>query len=531
MPILAAAQHVHSDTVRPAQLFTGMGNHSHPINTRNQEAQRYFDQGMAFVFGFNHEEAINSFRKASQLDPAAAMPVWGISLALGPNINLDVDPEREKAAYDAVQTAAGLAASGPAVERDYIRALQVRYSNNPKADLKKLAGEYAKAMSALSKKYPDDLDAATLYAEAMMDLRPWRLWSYDGKPAEGTLEIVSVLESVLRRDPNHIGANHYYVHAMEASPNPERALAAGERLPKLAPAAGHLVHMPAHIYQLLGDFDNSARSNETAARVDREYMKLSGNNEGVYPLMYYNHNLHFLAAAEMQLGKLEAAQRAASELSASITPALTQMPMGQPFAAMPWFVLLRFQRWDEALQIAEPDAKHPLLMSVWHFVRGAAYAGKGSVADARRELEQLNSSAAKIPADQYWIDNPAAGVMRIPPLELAARIAEASGDRSGAIDLWRRAAAAQDAGGYSEPPLWYYSVRESLGGALLRARRAAEAEIVFRQDLAKNARSPRALFGLLEALKAQNKPGAEWVDRQFREAWSQSKLQLKVGDL
>lgn len=508
-----------------------MGSHSHPIKTTSQEAQRYFDQGMAFVFGFNHEEAIQSFTKASELDPAAAMPVWGIALALGPNINLDVDPEREKAAYDAVQKAAGLAANSPAAERDYIRALQVRYSNNPKADLKKLAAEYAKAMGALSKKYPDDLDAATLYAEAMMDLRPWRLWSYDGKPAEGTLEIVSVLESVMRREPNHIGANHYYIHAIEASRNPERALAAAERLPKLAPAAGHLVHMPAHIYQLMGDFNSSARANETAAEADREYMKLSGNNEGTYPLMYYNHNLHFLAAAEMQLGKFQAARRAATDLATNIAPALTQMPMGQPFAAMPWFVLLRFQRWDEVLQVPEPDSKYPLLVSVWHFVRGAAHVGKGNAADARRELDQFNSAAAKIPADQYWIDNPAAGVMKVPPLELAARIAEASGDRSGAIDLWRRAAAAQDAGGYAEPPLWYYSVRESLGGALLRAGRAAEAEAVFRQDLAKNARSPRALFGLLEALKAQNKPGVDWVERQFREAWSQSELQLKIADL
>src|SRR3972149_1064764 len=281
------AGHNHPSTdAKPAVLMSGLGEQHHPVSTKNPEAQRFFDQGLTLIFAFNHEEAVRSFKRAAELDPQLPMAYWGMALALGPNINLDVDPEREKAAYEAVQKALALSAKAPEQERAYIAALSKRYSIDPKADLKKLAVDYKNAMGELVKRYPDDLDAATLYAESMMDLRPWQLWNKNGTPVEGTEEIVTVLESVLKRNPNHIGANHYYIHSVEASPHPEIALPSAERLKTLVPAAGHLVHMPAHIYMRTGDYEAAVQANKAGAEADQAYIKSRGG-EGIYPIMYH----------------------------------------------------------------------------------------------------------------------------------------------------------------------------------------------------------------------------------------------------
>ena len=260
----AVAQHQHSgpQAAKPAELLDGMGTHSHPIATKSKEAQQFFDQGLALIYGFNHDEAARLFARAAELDPASPMPHWGIAYALGPNYNLPAMPEREALAWQAIEKATHLMAKAPTRERAYVEALLQRYSKDPAADRKGLAEKYAAAMQTVMQRYPDDLDAATLYAEARMNLRPWQLWSLDGKPAEGTLEICAVLEGVLRRDPNHPGANHYYIHAVEASPNPERALPSAARLETLVPGAGHLVHMPSHIYARVGEFERSAMVNE-----------------------------------------------------------------------------------------------------------------------------------------------------------------------------------------------------------------------------------------------------------------------------
>lgn len=509
----------------------GLGTRPHPISTRNPEAQKFFNQGLELIYAFNHDEAAHSFSRAAELDPKSAMAHWGVALALGPNINMDVDPEHEKSAYEAVQKAVALQSGASEPERAYIAALARRYSNDPKADLKALSQDYSNAMRALVERYPDDLDAATLYAESMMDLRPWRLWTADGKPEEGTLEIVRVLESVIRRDPNHVGANHYYIHAVEASKSPERALPSADRLGKLAPAAGHLVHMPGHIYLQLGDYETVAKTNEAAAAADRQYMKASGNTTGMYPLMYYNHNVHFLMAARSAQGRFLAAKAAAGELAKNVQPALEQMPMLQAFASMPMFILVRFHKWGEVLRLPAPDEKFILLNGLWHWSRGVAFASTGKVAEAKNESTLFSAAIAKVPADLPWGVNPAPGVMRIAAEELAARIAESSGDRAGAIEHWRKAVKAQDEAGYDEPPTWYYPTRESLGGALLRSDRAADAETVFREDLQNNPRNPRSLFGLMECLKRQQKPGIEWVESQFTSQWQGAEIKLAVADL
>ncbi|MDQ3754628.1 MAG: hypothetical protein M3371_07850, partial [Acidobacteriota bacterium] len=297
IPIITFGQHNHSaNEMKPAALAPGMGEVYHPVSTDSDEAQQFFNQGLAYIYGFNHEEAVRSFRRAAELDPQLAMAQWGIALALGSNYNLQADAPQLREAYATVQKALALAAKASEHERAYIGALSKRYSNDPQADSQKLAVDYKSAMSELVRRYPDDLDAATLYAESMMNLRPWKLWTADGKPAEGTEEIVATLEGVLKRDPKHTGANHYYIHAIEASPHPERGLASAARLEKLAPAAGHLVHMPSHIYIRTGDYESAAQSNADAIVADRAYIEKSGA-QGVYPMMYYNHNIHFLAAA------------------------------------------------------------------------------------------------------------------------------------------------------------------------------------------------------------------------------------------
>src|SRR5438132_11240970 len=307
------------------KLLPGLGEVHHPVATKNSQAQQFFDQGLKLVFGFNHDEARRSFQRAAEVDPKLAMAWWGVALTLGPNYNLPVDPEREKAGYEAAQRAVALQANASEPEKAYINAVAVRYSNDPKADLPALDVAYKEAMGKLSARYPDDLDAATLYAESAMNLNPWRLWTSDGKPAEGTEEIVATLESVLKRDPNHLGANHYYIHAVEASAHPERALPSAARLEKLAPAEGHLAHMPSHIYARVGDHSASAHCNQAAITADKKFLAET-HDEGVYKLMYYSHNMHFLAFASCMNGNLAEAKDAAAKLVTNVAPGVKAMP-------------------------------------------------------------------------------------------------------------------------------------------------------------------------------------------------------------
>jgi tetratricopeptide (TPR) repeat protein len=532
---LAGAQETHMDPAgkaeKPAMLMAGFGNIHHPIATEIPEAQQFFDQGLALIYAFNHDEAARSFRKAMELDPKAAMPAWGVALALGPNINdYMLDQTREKAAFDAAAHAAELAAAGSSAEEKALTtALRKRYSVAPRADLHACALSYANAMREVKNKYPDDLDAATLFAESMMDLRPWKLWMPDGRPAPGTEEIVDVLRSVMKRDPDHVGANHYFIHTVEASPHPEDAIPSAGRLGNLTPAAGHLVHMPGHIFLRTGDFHQAALSNELAAEADRKYFEATGA-QGMYQ-MYYAHNLTFICLAHAATGEFAASMKAAETMLKSPAP----LEMSGFFGTYRWFTLLQFHRWDDILKLTPPPATElPIVQLLWHATFGEALAGVGKVAEAEAELKSLEAIRLKLtgqpPEMSLSFTNPAPAIAAVAKYELAARIAAAKKQDAAELLAWRQAVAAQDALAYDEPPAWYRPVRQSLGATLIQAGRFAEAEKVFRADLERNPRNGRSLFGLMTALEKQNKDAWE-IRRDFQTAWQWADGPLRIGDL
>jgi tetratricopeptide (TPR) repeat protein len=525
-------RHPASAPAAPVRPMTGLGTHQHRIATVSAEAQRLFNQGLVLVYGFNHGQAIRLFQRASELDPRAPMPLWGIALAHGPNINdFEMDRDRARTADEFVKKALALTSPGNPRERAYIEALAKRYSSDPAADLKKLQVDYKDAMSALAKTYPSDLDAQVLYAESLMTLRPWQLWTRDGKPSDVTEEVVRVLEAVLKRSPLHPGANHYYIHTMEASPSPAKALAAARRLESLVPAAGHLVHMPAHIYARTGRFVASADSNAAAAAVDERYMKGTGTRGGMYPLMYYNHNVHFESYAAAMAGQYARAKRAADKLAANVAPAVADMPMIEGFLPQQYYVFLRFSKWDDLLAMPAPAPSLQLTKVMWHYARAAAFAGKKDVARARAEQALFFGAAAEIPAAMpVGVLNTAGQMMKVAQPLLAGRLAAAGGDLPAAIEKYREAVLAEDVLAYDEPPTWYYPVRETLGAALLAHGRAAEAERVFRDDLKHNPGNGRSLFGLWKAIEAQGRP-ADAARADFRRVWAVADVTLSLDGL
>lgn len=524
-----AGHHVGRPDERPALLLSEKGRHHHRIATTSPEAQRFFDQGMTLLFGFNHPAAARSFQRAAELDPKAVMPHWGVAVVLGPNYNQDidlVDAAQHKVAYEALERAVSLSADAPARERAYVAALAKRYTTDPKANLRQLQVDYKNAMGALMRTYPDDLDAATLYAESLMNLRPWKLWSQDGAPAEETEEIVRVLEEMLRRDPDHIGANHYYIHAVEASPYPERALPSADRLIRAVPWAGHLVHMPAHIYIRMGDFERAARANELAVKADERFFRRT-SDKGTYRMGYYTHNLQFLAFARAAQGNYAEAKRAADKLLAIVKPDVAQDQMLESFSQTALLVQLRFHRWDEVLKAPAPDPKMLLSKAFWHYGRALALAAKGMGGEAAEEQRAFEAVRKEVPAKAMPGNNTTDKVLGVAAAVLDARLAN---DPDTAIAHWRKAVELEDGLVYGEPPDWYYPVRESSGATLLRAGQAAEAEQVFREDLKRNRRNGRSLFGLMESLKAQKKgTEAELVSREFARAWKQAAT-LRIED-
>jgi tetratricopeptide (TPR) repeat protein len=529
-----AQEHSASHQSKEATLMSGLGDLHHPVSTRNADAQQFFDQGLRLIYAFNHDEAARSFTRAAELDPRLAIAYWGIAEAVGPNYNDPASEERFKQAHQAIQKAVDLSANASPSEQAYIQAMALRFPAEPNPDRRKSAEAYRDAMRGVVRKYPDDLDAATLFAESGMDLHPWGLWHTDGTPEAGTDEIVATLESVIRRDPNHLGAVHYYIHAVEASSNPERALSGANKLASLAPAAGHIVHMPAHIYIRTGDYEAAVKTNEKASEVDRAYIQASGA-QGIYPMMYYSHNLHFIAMCAAMNGDYAEAKKNADLLAAHVGPAVKEMPPLEGFMTIPMAVDVRFHRWDDILKMPQPDPAMKTTTVFWHFARGMALAGVGKVNEAAAEYEVVSAAEAATPPDVVFampVNNKAKDIMKIAKDVLGSRIAMAKKDNAAAISMLTEAVAVQDSLKYGEPPDWFFPVRESLGAALLMKGDAAGAENVFRADLDRNLRNPRSLFGLREALKAQGKDYDAWfVQKEFEASWKGGATSLRMDDL
>jgi tetratricopeptide (TPR) repeat protein len=524
----------HSAAPKPAPLMTGLGHHHHPIATKNGQAQQFFDQGLRLIYAFNHDEAARSFQRAAALDPKLAIAYWGVAEAVGPNYNDPASDDRFKAAHDAIQKAVDLCAGAPPSEQAYVQAMAKRFPADPKADRRKAAEDYRDAMRELVKDFPDDLDAATLFAEAGMNLHPWGLWHVDGTPEEGTEEIVATLESVLKRDPDHMGAVHYYIHAVEASRNPERALAGANKLPAMAPAAGHLVHMPAHVYIRTGDYEAGVKTNQRAAAADRAYMKASGV-QGIYPMMYYSHNLHFIAMCAAMNGNYAEAKKNGDMLAAHVGPAVKDMPPLEGFMTIPMAVDVRFHKWDSLLAMKPPAPEMKTTTVFWHFSRGMALAGKGQVSEAEAEYRIVSEAEKATPEDVVFampVNNKAKDILKIAAHVLGAKIALKKKDIDGALSQLADAVALQDTLKYGEPPDWFFPVRESLGAALLLKGDAAGAEKVFREDLDRNPRNPRSLYGLNQALKKEGRDyDAGFVQKQFDTSWKGGTNGLTVEDL
>jgi len=512
-------------------LISGLGTHHHPVSTQNPDAQQFFDQGLNLVYAFNHDEAARSFKYAAELDPHMAMAYWGLALALGQNINAVITTEKEQLAYQAIQQALALSPQATVQEQDYIAALAKRYSSDVNADLHQLDLDYAKAMATLAQRYPDDLDAATLFAESLMDLHPWQLWTHDGRPLPDTEEVIAVLESVLQRDPNHAGANHYYIHAVEASLHPESGLESAKRLENLALTAGHLVHMPSHIYFRVGDYEGARRVNEQAIAQDESYI-CHNQVKGIYPQLYFSHNLHFLMLANSMAGRYHDALNAADQLvkhAISIDP---HLPMLEGFLANKMLMQARFDDWDAILQTPVPDATLPTTTALWHFTRSLAYAGKGNVEEAVNESQALLAATKVIPTTATIGFTPASRILNLAQKFLDAKIAKANHDYNSAIAILQQAVAAEDALDYVEPPDWYFPAREALGGVLLAKGDYAAAEQAFRADLTKYPHNGRSLFGLQTSLQALNKNDAmQQVKSEFVAAWKNADTQLAIEQL
>jgi len=523
--LLCLAQHQHpagAASEKPVALYPGLGIWKHTIATRNPQAQKFFDQGLVLLYGFNRYEALRSFRKALEIDPHAAMAQWGVSMALGPYLNMDMDPDVHiKEACDAANSGLKIETITPA-DRAWLEAAATRcpdFSDPAK---------YVTAMRALASRFPDDPDAQTWYAEALMVPVRWRWYSIDGKPAEGVAEAERVLEGVLRRHPDHPGANHFYIHAVESSPAPQRAVPSAQKLMGIVPAAGHMVHMPGHIWLVRGDFHTTVDVNERAAQVDREYFAKTGVIGSYYP--YYLHNLQFILYARAMQGRTAETRKAMADIQEAAKPMARVMPeMAGVFDLFVTMAKMRMYQWDQLLAEERPKTNNPMTLSMWRYARAMALATKGKAREAAAEQQEFENLRGMLDRNMPWDTNKLGDVMDLASAVLDARIDPVP---TAAVPKWRRAVQMQDALAYDEPPAWYYPIRESLGASLLLSGDAAAAEATFRDGLRRSPNNGRMLFGLLESLKAQNKTdAAQWVEREFQSAWKGADLQLRVKDL
>jgi tetratricopeptide (TPR) repeat protein len=518
-----------SPTGQLAPRLQKLGAHVFPVSTKNKQAQLFMNQGLNLSYAFNHAEAGRAYREAARLDPDLAMAFWGEALALGPNINAPMSPDNEPKALEAIQKAVSLKSKASPREQALIDALTQRYSGRAE-DRRARDVAYADAMRKVHLQFPDDQDIAMLYVESVMDLRPWGYWTRDGMPYERTAEVVALTEKIIAKNPQHPGALHLYIHLMEAY-QADKAEAAADRLLTLMPAAGHMVHMPAHIYQRVGRYADAQRSNEMAIAADEDYISQC-RAQGLYPMAYYPHNLHFLWFAATAEGNsklaIEAARKAASQVN---DETLKAVPLLAGFRVVPYYALTRFGKWDEMLREPEPPAVSVYMQGVWHYARGTAFVGKGQTDSAEQEFAKLKELMADKALDQpLFSPNTGRAILSIGQEVLAGEIAAAKKNYDEAVAHLERAVRLEDALVYTEPAEFHYPPRLALGAVLLEAKRPAEAETVYWEDLRRNRESGWALFGLMQALKAQGKNDeAAMVDARFKKAWARADVTLAAS--
>ena len=516
-----------------AHLLEGLGDYHFPVTSAHPEVQRWFDQGLMLTYGFNHDAAERSFLKATELDPGCAMCWWGAALVLGPHVNAAMDPADNADAWQRLQRARELAPGASEREQGFIEALSARYAEQPPEDRRALDEAYAEAMRALAARRPDDDDVAVMLAESLMDLQPWDYYDVDLQPKGHTAEAVRTLETVMGRDPDHAGALHLYVHAVEASADPQRGAAAADRLRTLVPGSGHLVHMPAHIYARVGRWRDAVLANQRAIEADDAYLALCrGNTQGVYPLGYVPHNHHFLWFAASMEGNADAAKA-----SALATAERTDLPdlMRQPgfeglqhYWLTPWFDRVRFGRWDEIAGVDNPAPDLPYVTAIWHYAQAMAALRQDRRQDAGTHLAALRPLAADPAMDtlMVWDRYPLAHAARIAERTVTAELAAAGGRFDEAVAALEEAVAIEDRIPYDEPPGWHAPVRQTLGAILLQAGRHAEAEAAYREELRRNPENGWSLFGLAKSLEAQGKPEATQATQRFQAIWAQPDLAL-----
>lgn len=512
-----------------ARLLPGMGSHRRAVSTVSRDAQRWFDQGLVLAMSFNHDEAIRSFAEAARLDSGCAMAWWGIALANGPHINNPAMSEQQsRDAWAALGRAMAMRGKASPVERALIEALATRYADPPPADRRALDEAYAAAMREVWRAHPADADVGVLFAEALMDLRPWDLWKADGSPQPGTEEVTATLEAVLRRAPKHPGANHLWVHLVEASPHPERGVAAADRLRTLVPGAGHMVHMPAHIYSRVGRWADAAEANVRAIEADRRYRELSPR-QGFYSV-YMAHNRHFLSWAAQMEGRSEVALRAAREMIANFPEDFVRESafFADGYMNVELETLMRFGRWEELLSVPEPPDYLPITRAFRHFARGTAFAALGRLEEADRAQADFRAAVGRVTDEMIVGNNPARLVLAIAEHQLAGEILNRRGDVDGAVRELREGARLEDTLRYNESPDWLLPVRHALGAVLVRAKRWSEAEAAYREDLARNPANGWSLWGLARALRAQERIAeAGAVEARFRRAWKRADVSLE----
>jgi tetratricopeptide (TPR) repeat protein len=527
----ADAPQAAAPAIDPPDLLDGLGDHTRKVTTQSADAQVYFDQGLALIYGFNHDAAIRSFDYALVLDPTCAMCAWGKATALGPNINLPLGPAAAEDAYAAGQLALRLSKNATPTEKALIEAVAARYVPTYSQDRAALDLQYANAMRAVRGQFPEDVDVAVLTAESLMNLYPWSYWTAEAEPREHTAELVGLLEWAMEQEPTHLGANHYYIHAMEEH-FPEKAEPAADRLAPLAPDSGHLVHMPGHIYYRVGRYEDAARVNVNAIASDEAYFARCRPGD-FYRAAYYPHNIHFLWAAASTGGQSVSALSTARSLASKVEDFHAQLPLVEEFLAVPILTLVRFGKWEAVLAEPAPPEGRVYQVAMWHYARGMAFARTGRPDEAAHDLAALQLAIADPAAAELRLAGDTAtaqSLLSIADAHLRGELAAARGETDAAVTALEDAVAKQTALTYMEPPPFYFPVRQALGAVLLDAERGAEAEKVYREDLDEWPKNGWSLYGLSQSLAAQKKSDeATWTQQGFERAWASADVEINAS--